>query len=668
MEPARSIVELLNQRVEEHGDEPLFTFLVTGEIDGETEVLTYASLRRRAQAIAAILLETSARNERAILLYPPGLEFISAFFGCLFAGVIAVPAYPPDPGRLDRTLPRLRRLIADAGACVVLTTGAISELAELFCAEAPELRSLRWLATDRVPSDESRGWQPYSPPGEQVAFLQYTSGSTGHPRGVQVTHANLLHNERMISLAFGQSSQSRVLGWLPLYHDMGLIGNVLQPLYAGARCWLMSPLAFLQRPLRWLKAVTHFRATTSGGPNFAYDLCVRKITAAERENLDLTSWTVAFTGAEPVRATTIERFCQAFSKSGFQRQAFYPCYGLAEATLFVAGPERGRHPQMRAGADGRALVSCGTPWLDEEMVIVDPERRVACAAGEVGEIWVRSDSVAHGYWNRQEETHSVFGAHLPSGAGPYLRTGDLGFVDDGQLYVTGRLKDLIILRGRNHYPQDIESTAETAHPAIRPGCCAAFSVTDADEEVLVIAAEVDESRAALDEVVAKVREAVAAEHDIEVRVVALLKPRTIPKTTSGKIQRHACREDYLSGRLEPMALVAARSRSAESPAADSPRAPLKTRKSLEDWLRRLVAEKLQVPIDQVDANESLLRYGLDSVALVGLSGEIESTLGVDLPPTFILRRPTIASAAEILLQLWDGSGVAESPAFEELEL
>ncbi|HEX2222817.1 MAG TPA: fatty acyl-AMP ligase, partial [Thermoanaerobaculia bacterium] len=492
-----TLAGLLRVRAAERPDRVAFTFLADGEVEGGR--LTYAELDHQARAIAAALRQTLAPGDRALLLYPPGLEFIAAFFGCLYAGVIAVPAYPPRPN--DRSQSRLRSIAHDAEPRAALTTSAILAGAGDL---APELAVLRWLPTDALPpfgaDAEGFGFADgdgiSEPEPDSVAFLQYTSGSTAAPKGVMVTHANLLHNERMIGEAFGQDEDTVVAGWLPLYHDMGLIGNVLQPLHAGARCVLMSPVAFLQKPLRWLEAISRYRATTSGGPNFAYELCVRKTTVEERARLDLSSWKVAFNGAEPVRETTLERFAEAFAASGFRREAFYPCYGLAEATLFVTGGELGRFPrvevvdaaalernEVRPAFDGdpaRRLVSNGRAWLGQQVVLADPETGLECPAGRVGEIWVAGPSVARGYWRNPEATERDFGAFLADGQGPFLRTGDLGFAAGGELYVTGRLKDLIIIRGRNHYPQDLELTAERSHPDLHAGGGAAFAV-DAGE-------------------------------------------------------------------------------------------------------------------------------------------------------------------------------------------
>jgi acyl-CoA synthetase (AMP-forming)/AMP-acid ligase II len=583
--PWESLVDLGRARADSLGDQPLYTFL--SERAGEdASHLTYAGLDLRARAIAAALQRLGAGGQRALLLYPPGLEFVAAFFGCLYAGVVAVPAYPP---RSARTLPRLLEIARDARPAIALTTNELQAMIGGMAAQVPDLSALRLLATNAVPLDQAEAWTHPGASGSTMAFLQYTSGSTAAPKGVMVTHGNLLHNEEMIRQAFGQTAESVIVGWLPLYHDMGLIGNVMQPLYLGARCVLMSPIAFLQSPKRWLAAISRYRATTSGGPNFAYDLCVRKIAPADRADLDLASWDTAFNGAEPVRAETMARFAEAFGGCGFQARAFFPCYGLAEATLFVSGGagegkvrgeprvaafdrallEAGEaRPLPAADPASRTLVSCGSAWLGQEVAIVDPATMTRCAAGKVGEVWVRGPSVAQGYWRRPDETAETFDGRLPEEPeGPkgvavekeqarFLRTGDLGFLDGGELFVAGRLKDLIIIRGRNLYPQDIELTVERSHPSLRPGCGAAFSIELGQEERLVVVHEhertADDSPldpATVEAIAEAVRRAVAEQHEAQVQQVVLVRSGTIPKTSSGKIQRRACRAALLGGRL-----------------------------------------------------------------------------------------------------------------------
>ncbi|HYG62721.1 MAG TPA: amino acid adenylation domain-containing protein, partial [Thermoanaerobaculia bacterium] len=631
----KSLVELLHRQATEQPGRG-YTFLTQGEEAGAR--LSYDGLQRRARTIAAVLARSVPRGERVLLLYPSGVELIAAFFGCLYAGVIAVPVQPPHGRRPD---PRLGGVAADCRPRAVLTTAALLVRREGIAGQVPELASALWLDTGTVDEDEDAGREPGP---EEVAFLQYTSGSTGTPKGVVVTHANLLHNLEAIRRAFRQTAESVVVGWLPLFHDMGLIGNVLQPCYVGCDCVLMPPAAFLQRPARWLRAIERFGGTTSGGPNFAYDLCVRALGPEEREGLDLSSWSVAFNGAEPVRAETLRRFAEAFAPCGFRREAFFPCYGLAEATLFVAGGPPDGEPGIGTFASGpleagtavpagdgagRELVSCGRASAEQRIVVVDADSGVPCPEGRVGEVWVAGPSVAAGYWGRPDESAATFRARL--GGEAFLRTGDLGFLAGGELFLTGRLKDLIILRGRNLYPQDLELTAERSHPALRAGG-AAFSVDGQGEERVVLALEVERHAGDLGAVADAVRRAVADEHGVAVADVLLLRGGTVPKTSSGKIRRRECRARYLAGSLAPL------HRSA--PPGAAPGAGLLTRfdllaldppersAALTAWLRGEIARRAGVATEALDPAAPIAAAGLDSLALFELQARLESDLGL----------------------------------------
>jgi acyl-CoA synthetase (AMP-forming)/AMP-acid ligase II len=491
----------------------------------------------------------------------------------------------------QRTLARLRAITDDAQPVLALTTSSILSKLEGLFAQAPELQTMRWLATDKDVGSAAQDWRNPQATSNTLALLQYTSGSTAVPRGVMVSHGNLLENSAHISQAFEITSESGSVTWLPVFHDMGLTNGIIQPLYGGRRCVFMPPQSFLQRPVRWLQAVSHYKATISGGPNFAYEMCVRKITPEQCGALDLSSWKVAYNGAEPVRADTLRRFAATFASCGFRPNFFYPCYGLAEATLIVSGGLVKDEPilcttQVAAlehngvvetsdrRLNVRTLVGSGHAVADTRIVIVHPESLTACAPDEVGEIWVSSPSVAQGYWNRPEETGLTFRAYLAdTGEGPFLRTGDLGFLRDGELFVTGRLKDLIIIAGRNLYPNDIELTVEQSHAVVRPGCCVAFSVDVGDEERLIIAAEVERRYRTADryqqgaqagsnlnghppldaEAVSRaIRRAVAEEHDVRVHAVVLLRAGSIPKTPSGKVQRRVCEARFLDGSLDQL--------------------------------------------------------------------------------------------------------------------
>jgi acyl-CoA synthetase (AMP-forming)/AMP-acid ligase II len=436
---------------------------------------------------------------------------------------------------------------------------------EALRAADPELAALRFLATDGLPAGTESGWRDPGTGPNSVAFLQYTSGSTAAPKGVVMTYRNLLANQQMIHRVFQQGEDAIGVTWLPLYHDMGLIGHVIHPIYIGATQYLMSPLAFLQRPVRWLQAISRLRVTITGGPNFGYDLAVRRVNQAQRAGLDLSSWRLAFNGAEPIRVETMRQFAASFEGCGFRWDAFSPCYGLAEATLAVTGSPWGASPRLcavdRAALEahrvvpdetaGQTLVGCGPAPPYPGLAIVDPETHRRLPPDRVGEIWLTGAHVADGYWGRTEESSQAFAARLADDpeAGPFLRTGDYGFVMGGELYVTGRLKDLIIAGGRNYYPQDLERTAEVAHPSVRAGCVAAFPVTLDGEERVIVLAEVNDPSTEAEAVKLAIRRALVDAHGLAPHGVSLVPPRSLHKTSSGKIQRHACRAAYLAGTL-----------------------------------------------------------------------------------------------------------------------
>jgi acyl-CoA synthetase (AMP-forming)/AMP-acid ligase II/3-oxoacyl-(acyl-carrier-protein) synthase/acyl carrier protein len=625
--------------------------------------LTYEVLARQARIIAAQLIDHGATGP-VLLSYPPGLDFIAAFFGCLYAGVIAVPLYPPRRNRPDS---RLSAIVADSQAAVGLT--ASTTLADIRRAQEPASTKLHWIATDVLPTDRhSLNIEPRAG-NEAAAYLQYTSGSTSTPKGVMVTHSGLLHTLRDLDAGYRHDTDSVMVSWLPLFHDMGLIYGMLQPLHGGFPCYMMDPAAFLQRPSRWLQAISRYGGTHSAAPNFAFDLCARSVDQAEKACLDLRRWRVALNAAEPVRAETLTSFAAAFAGSGFATRSFCPGYGLAESTLKVTAVRRDTEPTLlrvqgrllalgrvvdaNAGeCDARELVGCGLSEIDARIAIVGPETLVECAPARVGEIWVRSESVARGYWKRPAETDCTFAAHLAdTGEGPFLRTGDLGFVHQGEVFVTGRLKDMVIVRGVNHYPQDIELSVERCHPALRPGAGAAFSVENGDEEGLVIVHEIERAgrrHVDYDAVIQAIRAAVTREHDLAVHAVTLLRPASVPKTSSGKIQRYACRQEFLSGSLQ----VVAEWRQAAGPAATA--ADLSSSvgtpevAQIRHWIVGRLAERLNLAPAQLDAHAPFAVLGLDSLSTVRLSGELEQWLGRELSSTLLFDHPSPDALARYL--------------------
>ena len=703
---ASTFVELLQHRAHQHPEREAYTFLVDGEVEGPR--LTYGDLDRQSRAIGAWLQQHVEFGSRALLVYPSDLEFIIAFFGCLYAGVIAVPTYPPQT-RTRRSQEKVRAIISDVQPAVILTTSSLLSLVESVFVQAQELQAVPLVTTDSINPILADRWHRLAVDSSTLAFLQYTSGSTAMPKGVMLTHGNLLHNAFFISQHFELNAECRGVSWLPLYHDLGLIGMVLQAIYAGAQTTIMSPAAFLQRPVRWLQAISRTRATTSGAPNFAYDLCVRKITPEQKAELDLSSWTIAFSGAEPVRQETLERFAEAFASCGFSPEKFTPCYGLAEAGLLVSGVRKAALPtvctlQSAALAQNRVVVvgSNNTTELAKsqtfvgngrapaglEIRIVHPETCALCPPDEIGEIWVSSPSIAQGYWQRAEQTQRAFQAYLASsGEGPFLRTGDLGFWQDGELFITGRIKDLILIRGRNHYPQDVELTVEESHPALRPSCGIAFSLDTLGEERLVIVHEVERQFRNLDvqEVVDAIRQAVARDHELQVYAVALLKAGSIPKTSSGKPQRNACREMFLAQVLDVVGAWTLSSEESESETLsfetgeytkqeellleqESQTAvgngghireelllivePVERQRLLEEYIRARVARVLKLSPSRLDIQRPFNSLGLDSLAALELKNWIEEELLVQVPITAFLQEPGIAQfAAQLLEQL-----------------
>jgi acyl-CoA synthetase (AMP-forming)/AMP-acid ligase II len=536
-----TLIEMLRTRAASQPDDLAYTFLA----DGETPVdeLTWSLLDRAARAIAATLQGQLQPGDRALLMYPPGLSFIAGFFGCLYAGVLAVPVMPPQGNRSSRGADRLAAIVSDSDARCVLTS---SDLRQRLL-DAVDPRIVR-IITDGIPYDAAAAWREPAIDSETIAFLQYTSGSTAQPRGVMVSHGNLLHNLGMTFHLGGSGADTVSVSWLPVTHDMGLIEGVLQPAYSGCPMYLMSPAAFLQRPVRWLRAISTYSATRTGGPNFAYDIAASRVAEADRHGLDLRRWRIAFNGAEPVRHDTMAAFAAVYAPNGFRPDTFKPCYGLAESTLFVTGG----HWTGVSGHDGS--VSCGRAEDGMTVRIVDPATRTVCADGEPGEIQVAGPSVARGYWNRPLESSHVFAVEDGQ---RWLTTGDLGSLRGGDLHVTGRIKDLLIVRGAKHFPQDLERTAERRNTGVRIGGVAAVAVgSHVRGDRVALIAEIDPREVAADRrehLMGDLRQAIAEAHGIQLHGVALVPPGTVPKTTSGKLQRFLCRDAWMNDTLGALA-------------------------------------------------------------------------------------------------------------------
>ena len=650
---AQTFVDVLEYRAAREPSRTIFRYVHS---DGHEQAsVTFADLRLRARAIAAGLTEHVVPGDRVVVLVPPGLDYIAAFFGCLYAGAIAVPAYPPNPRRADT---RVARMVADCGARVAIVSDAFMVRLEGWLALTPELGAVTWLDVTRLLKGDATSLPDPSITTSSLAMLQYTSGSTGEPRGVMLSHANLLHNSVVVHRVTAHEPGDGAVFWLPPFHDMGLIGGILQPIYASVPTSLMAPATFLQRPFRWLEAISRYRATTSGAPNFAYDLCVERIGEDERRTLDLSAWRTSFNGAEPVRAETLSRFIEAFRPCGLREDIFLPCYGLAEGTLLVSGgrarlgrvvvADRARleSGELRAAKDGDAnsvaLVAAGTPASEVTVAIVDPDSCVPCVDGQVGEIWVAGGSVGMGYWNRAEATAAAFRARLAAsgpGGRTFLRTGDLGVIAEGQLIITGRLKDLVILDGRNYYPHDIEVAAERSHDSLRQGFTAAFSVEDGGRERLVLVAEVGRQQKGqtFNGLFHAVRTGLAATVGVVPDEIVLIRQRTIPRTSSGKIQRRACRAAYVGGTLD----VVARWR---APGSDVPPVIDSIQAFVLDWLR----EELLIDATSAHPRATLRDLGVDSISATRLLVALEGHLGRPIDAAQLWSQPDIGALARYL--------------------
>lgn len=662
-----TIPEIIQARAILTPERIAYIFLKDGEED--KDIITYKELDRSARIIAQYLLEINAKGERALMLYQPGTDFIKALYGCFYAGVIAVPAYAP---RKNRSLDRIKTLVIDSGATLVLSVTEIHNLFERSFSDLEELKSMQWLPTDQCLTTEPELVELVLPLPSDIALLQYTSGSTGLPKGVMVTHQNIIRNLEFIRQCFSLRPDSVSVTWLPSFHDMGLIDGLIGPCYIGFTGVLMPPVAFIQKPVRWLKAITKYKGTHGGAPNFAYDLCVEGVQVEERKDLDLSSMETLYCGAEPIRKDTIDRFITTYSEYGFKPEAMYPCYGMAETTLIIAGPEALRGPvYLNVSAlalennkivpvkenepDSRYLAGVGYNWIDTDVKIVNPDTLELTKEDEVGEIWISGSIVTAGYWNKEEVTLNTFHARIKDNKGHeghqhYLRTGDLGFFNNGELYITGRLKDMVILQGKNLYPQDIEFIVEKSHPAMRANASAAFSIEKNNTEKLVIVAEVERSWIRdlnTEEVCEAIRNNIAEEFEQEVYAIKLLRTASILKTSSGKIQRKACQQAFLSGTLEGVG---------ES-IIDTSKEEFEDMVTKDDlsvvlaWLIAWIYLKLNVPFEKINPSSHISSYGLNSLKAIQLQNDLLEKFGVNIPPYTFFDKITIKELSEKALKM-----------------
>lgn len=674
-----TLASVVTERAESQPELEACVFLAD---DGSRESLSYGELDQHAREIASHLLQTLEPGDRALLVYPAGLEFVTAFLGCQYAGIVAVPATHPKP---RRPLPRMRQIAEDCEAKVALTSRATLDTID-FEKQEPLVRNLNWIATDDPTDADAKAFQLVEPHEDSLAFLQYTSGSTSEPKGVKVSQKNLAANLEAIRVSFGleRDVEAREIGvfWLPAYHDMGLIGGVLTPLYVGGTTILMSPGAFLQNPGRWLGAISENKATISGAPNFAFDYCVRRISQEDSARLDLSHWRLAFSGAEPVRAETLHRFAEAFEPAGFNARAFYPCYGLAESTLLAAGPHHDDNPTLLAvdrasvgtgkvelspnGCDEttQELVGCGIAPKGHRVLVIDPETMAPLPEQNVGEIVLWGPSVTTGYWDRTDLNDSLWAT--PHGeTEQFLRTGDLGFLHEEELFVTGRLKDVIVLRGQNHYPQDIEQTAAEAHAAALPS--AAFTLNEGSEEQLAMVVQVDRMfpKDRYDEVARAIRTSVSQTHGLDAATVVLIRQATLPVTSSGKVQRSLTREMYLANELR---IVHELKRNKPSTPKNKPTSPAKAEvkkgprsaEEIEAWLEAWLLDRLDLDASELSREKPFAELGVDSLTAVELSGELEQEFGVPLPPVVAWNYPTPAALSGYLAEKSNGDSTASS--------
>ncbi|HLO89754.1 MAG TPA: AMP-binding protein [Lentimicrobium sp.] len=650
-----TLPEVLQTRAIHTPDKPAFIFLTDG--DDQEERVTFKELDHAARSIAARLIGLNMKGERALMLYPGGINFIKALFGCLYAGIIAVPAYPP---RKNRSLERLRLMVVDSGAKIVMATDEIFNASNKNFQDVEELKNMNWMITDKAEGDLPDN--NFIRPGyEDIALLQYTSGSTGMPKGVMVAHSNIMRNCEFIRTSFSFSTQSTGVSWLPSFHDMGLVGQILQPVYTGFTSVLMAPVSFLQKPIRWMKAFSKYRGTMGGAPNFAFDLLADNTTEEEREGLDLSSIVTLYCGAEPIRKSTFTKFIETYTNYGFKTEMLYPCYGMAETTLITSGPPALRGPVYltvsgnaleknkvlkvpETEPDARHLVGVGYPWLDTTVRIVNPDTLQLSKPDEIGEIWINGSSVTKGYWNNKKVTDETFRAELEGDDLQYLRTGDLGFMHEGELYITGRLKDMIILHGLNYYPQDIELVAERSHEALMPNSSAAFSVLVDEIEKLVIVAEVKRSFLRdldVHGIADAIRHSVSDEFELEVYGIQLLRTASILKTSSGKIQRKACKQGFLEKSLEVVGesvLEAGSDHGTSETTIDLT--------SVQAWLMVWIHLKLGVSLDRIDMGKNISAYGLNSLKAVQLQQDFLQKYGVNIPPYIFFEKMTVKDLSE----------------------
>ncbi len=654
---SESLVEIISKRANAQPDDVVYKYL--GDGINETESFTFKEIDRVARSIAEALSKKLSKGDRVLLLFPQGLQYVAALYGCFYGGFIAIPAYPP---RRNRKMDRINSIIEDSGAAAGLVTEDVFKTIERNFAEDELLKGMEWFEYEKISTNTNPPALSNLPKPEDVAFIQYTSGSTGNPKGVMITHKNIVYNSDFIRRSFGFDRHTVGMNWLPIFHDMGLVGGIFQAAFLGLINIGMPPVAFLKNPLNWLKAIDKYKATTGGGPNFSFDYCVQKIKPEEVEGLDLSSIKNFYCGGEPVRKKTFEEFPKAFKGAKVRTNQMFAVYGMAETTLIVTGKDPATEPTfVRVDQEalsknklifvsdsdkGINLVSNGRVWMDTKVAIVNPETFVEVDENSIGEVWISGPTVAKGYWNKPEENKRTFNAYLSNGQGPWLRSGDLGFMYQDELYITGRLKDLIIIRGVNYYPNDIEYSIQQSHEAFKPNSGAAFSIHKDGIEKLVIVQELERNylrNTDFDELMAHIRKTIADEHELEVYSIALIRTGSIPLTSSGKIQRRQTRYEFLTDKLN---VIASWQLDDQTPEVEEPSFTEPTEDAIREWLVQWIMKNQHFKREEIDLNTPITSYGIDSLAAVTLEQEISTQFGFQWHVSYFMLNPTINKLAE----------------------